>query len=133
MDLALDGTVVWKRLQLDVGAVQADADLRELQVEDVEINVGASDLLITLGRRVDSVGVRISGGAANITLRVPADAAVTIDSKSGLSNINVPPGFRRVSGMPVLGESSWMSEGSGGPRISVSMQSGVSNLNVETY
>lgn len=133
MDLALDGTVVWKRLGLDVGAVQADADLRELQVEHVAVNVGASDMRLSLGDRADNVNVEISGGAANITLRVPSNAAVTLKSKSGLSNVNVPAGFRRISGTPILGESSWASDGSGGPRITVSMQSGVSNLNVETY
>ena len=133
MDLMLDRDVVWKRLGLDIGAVQADADLRELQVRDISVNVGASDLRLTVGSRTDTVNVDISGGAANITLRVPANAAVTLESKSGLSSVNVPAGFRRVSGVPIVGESSWVSEGSGGPRISVSMQSGVSNLNVETY
>lgn len=133
MELTLDGAVTWKRLQLDVGAVEGDADLRGLRVESVVVNVGASDLSLTLGRRSDDVKVDISGGAANVTLRVPADATVSLNSKSGLSMVNTPAGFRRLSGMPVLGESTWVSEGSGGPSITVNVQSGVSNLDVETY
>jgi hypothetical protein len=133
LDLALDDTVTWIGLELDVGAVQADADLRGLKVEAVSANVGASDLRITLGDRANDVKVDISGGVANITLRVPADASVTVDSKSGLSLINVPPTFRRLSGVPILGESSWKADGSGGPRIAIGMQSGVSNLTIETY
>jgi len=133
MDLTLDDSVTWKHLELDVGAVQADADLSRLIVESVSANVGASDLRITIGGRSNDVRVDISGGAANVTLRVPAASSVTIDSKSGLSLISVPPAFQRLSGVPILGESSWKSEGSGGPRIAVSMQSGVSNLTIETY
>jgi len=133
LDLALDNTVTWKGLELDVGAVQADADLSGLAVETVSANVGASDLRITIGDRANDVKVDISGGVANITLRVPVAASVTLDSKSGLSLVSVPPAFRRLSGVPILGQSSWKSDGSGGPRIAVSMQSGVSNLTIETY
>jgi hypothetical protein len=70
---------------------------------------------------------------ANVTLRLPARSAVTVDSKSGLSNVTVPSSFRRLSGVPFLGESSWQAAGSGGPRIAVTTQSGVSNLTIETY
>lgn len=133
MDLVLDRDVAWKRLQFDIGAVQADLDLRDLKVANVGINVGASDVVLSLGRGTGDVNVDISGGAASVRIRVPADAAVTIDSNSGLSNITVPSGFRRISGMPVLGESSWISAASGSPRVSVSVKSGVSNLTVETY
>jgi len=133
MDLTLDESVTWKDVELDVGAVQADADLSRLIVDSLSVNVGASDLRIKIGDRSKDVKVDISGGVANITLRVPAASSVTLDSKSGLSLVSVPPSFRRLSGMPVLGESSWRSDGSGGPRIAVSMQSGVSNLTIETY
>lgn len=133
MDLALDDSVTWKDVELDVGAVQADADLSRLIVESVSANVGASDLRVKLGDRSKDVKVDISGGVANITLWVPVASSVTVDSKSGLSLISVPPGFQHLSGMPILGASSWKSEGSGGPRIAVSMQSGVSNLTIETY
>jgi hypothetical protein len=133
MELALDDSVTWKHLELDVGAVQADADLSGLIVKSVSANVGASDLRITIGGRSNDVNVDISGGVANVTLRIPESSPVTVDSKSGLSLISVPPAFRRLSGVPILGESSWKSDGSGGPRIAVSMQSGVSNLTIETY
>jgi len=133
LDLWLDSAVTWKDVRLDIGAVQANADLRALKVEAVSANVGASDLSVTIGALAPAVNVDISGGAANVTLRVPANAAVKLDSKSGLSNVNVPLGYRHLSGLPVLGESSWASDGSGGPSIVVTMQSGVSNLTVETY
>jgi hypothetical protein len=133
LDLMLDREVTWKDVEFDVGAVQAQADLGGLVVEKVSANVGASDLTVTIGDRSRHVSVDVSGGVANVTLRVPASAEVTLDSKSGLSNVAVPAGFRRLSGIPFLGESSWRSDGSGGPQIAVTMQSGVSNLTIETY
>jgi hypothetical protein len=133
LDLTLDAAVTWKNLRLDIGAVQADADLSGLKVDALSVNVGASDLAVTIGKLAPAVTVDISGGAANVVLRVPASAAVKLDSKSGLSNVTVPSGFRHISGMPVLGESSWAADGSGGPTITVTLQSGVSNLTVETY
>lgn len=133
LDLTLDSAVTWNELRFDVGAVQADADLSGLKVEAVSVNVGASDLTLRIGKSAPAVTVDISGGAANLVLRVPASAAVRLDSKSGLSNVTVPLGFKHISGLPVLGESSWASEGAGGPTVTVTLQSGVSNLTVETY
>jgi len=112
LDLSLDPAVAWKHVRLDIGAVQANADLRALKVEAVSANVGASDLSITIGPLAPAVTVDISGGAANVTLRVPANAAVKLESKSGLSNVNVPLWYRHLSGLPVLGDSSWASDGS---------------------
>ena len=133
LDLTLDSAVAWKNVRLDIGAVQASADLSALKVEGVSANVGASDLSITIGALAPMVAVDVSGGAANVMLRVPANAAVKVDSKSGLSNVNVPLGYRHISGLPVIGDSSWASDGSGGPTIAVTLQSGVSNLTIETY
>jgi hypothetical protein len=133
LDLSLDREVTWKDLEFDVGAVKARADLSGLAVEAVSVNVGASDLTVTIGERSPDVKIDVSGGVANVTLRLPARSAVTLDSKSGLSNVTVPSAFRRLSGVPFLGESSWRLEGTGGPRIAVTMQSGVSNLTIETY
>jgi hypothetical protein len=133
LELSLDESVVWDSVELDVGAVQAGVDLRGLAVKRVRANVGASDLTVTIGDRAKDASVEISGGVANVTLRVPAGAAVTLDSKSGLSNVTVPASFRRLSGVPLLGESSWKSGGSGGPSITITMQSGVSNLTIQTY
>ncbi len=133
LDLALDDTVTWKDLELDLGAVQGTADLRKLKVEQVSVNAGASDVTIVVGSRSPDVAVHVSGGVTNVTVRVPAGAAVTLDAASGLSNVNVPLGYRHLGGIPFIGDSSWESAGSGGPRVALTLQSGVSNFSVETY
>lgn len=133
LDVALDRAITWRSLRLNVGAVQGEVDLRELAVAEVEANVGASELRLQIGAKAPDVKVDISGGATSVTILVPADAAVTVDARSGLSNVSVPASFRRLSGVPGFGESTWTSDGSGGPRIAIAMQSGVADLNIETY
>jgi len=133
LDVTLDRGVVWRNLRLDVGAVQADADLSELAVKALDVNVGASEMKLRIGSNAKDVKVAISGGATSVTLFVPANAEVTLDARSGLSSVSVPASFRRLSGFPGFGQSTWKSDGSGGPRIAVAMNSGVTNLIVETY
>jgi hypothetical protein len=64
---------------------------------------------------------------------VPANAACTIHATSGLSDVRVPASFRRTGGIPVLGDSAFVAEGSGGPTIAITLTSGVSDIQIETY
>lgn len=133
LDVWLDREITWSRLRLNVGAVEGEADLRELAVQAIDANVGASDLRLRIGKKAPDVTVNVSGGATSVTIFVPADAGVRVDARSGLSNVGVPASFRRLSGVPGFGESTWTADGSGGPSIDVTMQSGVANLTIETY
>jgi len=133
LDVTLDRAVKWSEVRFDLGAIAGDADLSGLDVSRVTMNVGASDVRVKLGSLAKEVKVDISGGATSITIAVPASAACTIDSTSGLSNVSVPPSFRRTSGIVVFGNSSFVSEGTGGPKIGISLASGVSDLRIETY
>lgn len=133
LDVTLDRSVKWDEVRFDVGAISGDADLSGLEVSRVLVNVGASDVRIKLGSRSRDVALDISGGATSVTVLVPADGACTINSSSGLSNIQVPPSFRRTSGIVVFGNSTFVSDGSGGPKIDVELKSGVSDLRIQTY
>jgi hypothetical protein len=88
---------------------------------------------IKIGSMATDVTVDVSGGATSVTVLVPASAACTINSTSGLSNVQVPSTFRQTSGIVVIGNSTFVSEGSGGPKIDISLRSGVSDLRVQTY
>jgi hypothetical protein len=133
LDVTLDRSVMWREVRLDVGAVAADADLSGLDVDAVKLNVGASDARIKLGTRASAVKVDVSGGATSVTVLVPASAACTVNSTSGLSSVRVPASFRQVSGIVVIGNSTFVSDGSGGPKIAITLTSGVSDLRIETY
>jgi hypothetical protein len=131
--VSLDRTVPWRSLTMDIGAAQVEADLRDLSVSDVALNVGASAVRIWVGIRAPHVHVHVSGGVTAVTVLVPAAAAVTVDSKSGLSAVGVPATFRHLSGIPAFGESTWASDGTGGPNISIDVASGMASLDIQTY
>lgn len=133
VDVTLDRAVKWTEVRLDLGAVSASADLSGLQVEKVLMNVGASDVRLTIGSLASNVGVNVSGGATSVTIRVPANAACTVHATSGLSDVRVPPTFQKTSGIVIIGESNFVSTGSGGPTIAITLTSGVSDLRIETY
>jgi hypothetical protein len=133
LDVLLDRAVKWSEIRLDVGAIAGDADLSGLDVARVLLNVGASDVQLKIGQLAKDVAVEISGGATSVTVLVPADAACRIDSASGLSNVRVPASFRQTSGIVVIGNSTFESAGSGGPTITISLRSGVSDLRIDTY
>lgn len=131
--VTLDRTLTWRTLTMDIGAAQVEADLRDLSVQAVDLNVGASAVRIWVGTREKDVKVHVSGGVTAVTVLVPASAAVTVDSTSGLSAVGVPATFRHLSGIPAFGESTWASTGSGGPNIAITVASGMASLDVQTY
>jgi hypothetical protein len=133
LDVTLDRAVKWNEVRFDVGAVSGDADLSGLDVSRVLLNVGASNVQLKIGGLASDVTVDISGGATSVTVLVPAGARCTVDSTSGLSNVRVPASFRQTSGIVVVGHSTFVSDGSGGPTIAISLRSGVSDLRIETY
>jgi hypothetical protein len=133
LDVMLDSAVQWSEIRLDVGAVTADADLSRLDVTNVVMNVGASDARLKIGALAGDVSVDISGGATSVTILVPANAACTVDAKSGLSDVRVPASFRQTGGIAGIGDSSFVADGSGGPTIAIFLTSGVSDLRIETY
>lgn len=132
MDVRLDRSLTWNDVRMDIGAATADIDLRDMIVRKVEADMGATDARLRIGRLAHDVKVDIAGGVSNLTVLVPADAAVNVDTRSGLSAVTVPSTFEHVSGIPVFGPSTWSAKGSGGPNITLDIQSGVSNLTIET-
>jgi hypothetical protein len=133
LDVKLDRGVQWGEVRLDVGAVSGSVDLSGLKVQRVVVNAGASDLTLTVGDFLNNVDVQVSGGAMSLTVRVPASAACTVQATSGLTEVRVPPDFRRTSGIPVVGGSTFVSSGTASPTIAVTLTSGVSDIRIETY
>lgn len=66
-------------LTVDMGAGEADLDLRGTMLRDIEVILGAGDATIDLsGEWTDDVTGEINTGAGSLTLKVPADVGVRI-------------------------------------------------------
>lgn len=75
-------------MALHTGASDARIDLRELQVSDLTVEVGASALDLTLpasGR----VSARVKAGAADVKVRVPEGVAARIRGVVGVGSLNL--------------------------------------------
>jgi hypothetical protein len=76
-------------LQLNAGAADVEFDLRELQVSQLDVDVGAADIDITMPASAGDVRAVVEGGAADIQITIPQGVHARITSTSGLSSVKV--------------------------------------------
>lgn len=76
------------QLEIDAGANQAELDLRDLTVEDLVVNTGASETNLTLPAEGRTTA-RIKAGAAGVKVRVPERTAARIVIKGALTSVKV--------------------------------------------
>ena len=130
-DIALSRTVLWDAT-LETGASQLDADLSDLSVKHLALKTGVSEATIKLGDvplAANSTDVEVKSGLSDVTILVPADAAVRVDTHNGLTTTNLDDRF--VAQSPGL----WQTPGfeSAARRINISIESGISSVSVRTY
>jgi len=86
-------------LKLDLGAADINLDLAEHMLRKLRIRSGASRLDLRLGCKSDSLNVDIQAGASDVTITVPRDMALAIDSDGALSSNNFKDiGLEKVNG-----------------------------------
>lgn len=76
-------------LDLETGASETALDLRELQVQELQLRTGASDTQVDLPARAGHTRVRVEAGVAAVTLRVPGGVAARILASGALAGIDV--------------------------------------------
>ena len=76
-------------MELDGGAARIELDLRELRVTNLDMGIGAAELIMTLPARAGHVEAEISGGAADIDIVVPDGVAARITVRSGFSSLEI--------------------------------------------
>lgn len=76
-------------LRLETGAGEANVDLTDLQVTDLRLQTGASSTRLALPAQAGHTRVRIEGGAASISVRVPTGVAARIETSGGLASFSV--------------------------------------------
>lgn len=69
------------------GVAHLDADLRDVEVEAIDIARGASDAAIRLPRPTGIVPVRMNGGVSEVAIRHPGGAAVRLRVRRGVVDL----------------------------------------------
>lgn len=76
-------------LKLEMGANEAQIDLRDANVTDIELGTGASATEITLPSQSGFTQVDVHSGAASLKLNIPQNVAAKIRLTGGLSSANI--------------------------------------------
>ncbi len=85
-DIALNAAVLWG-VEVRGGASDIKAGLSGLRLESFEIDSGAHNVELTLPEPSGAVFIRIEGGANNIKVRRPRDAAARVHVEGGVSEL----------------------------------------------
>lgn len=73
-------------LRVDTGAAKVTADLKDVRLQKLSLDTGASSADIKLGDLLKRLDVDIDTGASSLVLRVPKDSGVQVSHSSGLSS-----------------------------------------------
>ena len=102
------------------------ADLRGLDLRELVVSGGASDVAVDLPAPTRDLTVRIEGGASRVTVRRPAGVPVHVEIEGGASGLAIDD--ERLGGMG--GQVRAIAAGEG-PAIRLRVDGGASNLSVE--
>ncbi|MHB1414432.1 MAG: LiaI-LiaF-like domain-containing protein [Chloroflexota bacterium] len=79
-------------LVLQGGAADVNLDLRQLQVHDLSVELGASSLKVKMPQAAGDTRATIKAGAASVEIEVPQGVAARIVSPGGLTALDVDEG-----------------------------------------
>lgn len=115
-------------LRVEGGAAEANLNLRELVVRDLNVDMGASSVRIELPAAAGESRARIKAGAADVRVTVPEGVAARIATEGGLASISV-----NESRFPQQGEDLYMSPdySSALNKVDISIDAGASSVRVE--
>ena len=127
LSLDLSPSVPITSLTVQTGATDARLDLSSLQVNNLDMSVGAAATWVRLPQINGLSTVHISGGAASITLEVPQGVGASIRHRGGLSTVTVD-----TTRFPQVGEGVYRSPDydSATSKVEVTLETGVTSIQV---
>lgn len=85
-------------ISISAGATDLDLDLRSLNVRELDIEAGASDIRVLLPADAGQTYVDIAAGAVKVELLAPDNVGVHIDIASPLGSARIDPARFTESG-----------------------------------
>lgn len=86
--LELHDDISWD-MDITLGAAKADLNLKNLMISELDLDVGAADLKLSLGDKSSLGEIKINAGASNLEVYVPKDAGLKIKLETALSSNNI--------------------------------------------
>jgi cytochrome c oxidase subunit IV len=115
-------------LNVNAGACDADIDLSDAKLNMVDIDMGASDLTLKLGKNQSLANVTIDSGASSILVRVPTESGVKLVTEGGLSS-------KELADLKLSSDKTYESNNydSAISKINITAKIGVSSFTIERY
>ena len=126
LEMAFNTTSVYD-MQFKLGAVGSELDLAPYKVRNVEVEIGASGVNLTLGDKVKNVEVKVESGAGSVTIRVPKSSGCSVLSEGFLIDKELPD-FKKVNGVYKTDNFENAEQ-----RVEIMFEGAVSNLKIERY
>ncbi|HET9847295.1 MAG TPA: DUF5668 domain-containing protein [Candidatus Dormibacteraeota bacterium] len=128
LSVTLNNRIPWT-IRVSGGASNVHFDLRELQLNNLAISGGASDVRLQLGMPKSTDRVELSGGVSKLSLRVPADAQWSLAASGGVSGL-------KINGSDADSSSEFQRQsnayGGAADRFDIQITGGVSDLDFRT-
>jgi len=111
--------------KIDSGASKMNLDFSKLRLSGLDINTGASDLIIRLGNVEPETKITVNAGASNINIKLPENIGARIVTRTGLSN-------KTFNGFKQIDNETYQSNNydNAPSKVSIELKAGVSSLNV---
>lgn len=115
-------------LNFDLGASETKMDFTDVDVNDLEINIGASKFDLIIGDKAESAKVNISAGASAINISLPKNVGVKLKIDSGLSS-------KEISDFTQTGDGSYESTNYAftEKKIDMNINAGASSIKIGWY
>jgi len=116
-------------LNLDIGAARVDLDMTDHMLKKLTLDTGAAEIDIKLGCRSPKVKIDIDSGASKLTISVPPEMALEIDSDAALSSTN----FKKIGLTKEHGVYRSDNFDSAECTAVINIDSGVSEIDIDYY
>ena len=136
--IRLPGHILWQQIDIEAGASSLTLDLEGLEVKQVNIDSGVSDIAIRLGEpQAGSSSLDLNAGISSTSIEVPEDSAVIIYTE-GLNSVTVDQeSFTWSEQLGAWCSNAYLSDFRGRQGINKAVwtinQQGMSALDVRTY
>jgi hypothetical protein len=127
LTVALNPAVPWA-IELRGGASGLRADLRDLDLSEIAISGGASDLALELPEPNCELALRVAGGLSEATVRRPSGVPVGVEIDGGATELRLDDDHLGAVGGAVRQRTQGAADGSG--EIAISINGGASRLTV---
>ena len=113
-------------IRIETGASDLDLDLRELNVQSLNVDGGAANIDVVLPANAGRTTAEFNIGAADLDITVPAGVAAEIDFEGGITSLNIDE-----SRFPVQGDR-YVSPDfeSAANRVRIKIEAGVSDITI---